>query len=87
MKLTKSQLREIIREEIQRLNENKVSIGDVISAMNKLPFTGNAYPKGNLIHYYLDDKNADKEAKSVIKIAKSMGWKLAEDNDDILIFK
>lgn len=87
MKLTKSQLREIIREEIKKLNENKESMENVISSVNKLPFSGRATSKGNLIHYYLDDKNAHKEAKSVIKLAKSMGWALSDDNDDILIFK
>jgi hypothetical protein len=64
----------------------KGHINDVIDELNNLPFTGSAYKKGNEIHYYLDDSNVDKEARSVKKLANSIGWKLKEDNDDILIF-
>jgi uncharacterized protein YihD (DUF1040 family) len=88
--MKKSELRQLIKEELQKvLNEEgsiKGHINDVIDELNNLPFTGSAYKKGNEIHYYLDDSNVDKEARSVKKLANSIGWKLKEDNDDILIF-
>jgi hypothetical protein len=71
------------------LNEEgsiKGHINDVIDELNNLPFTGGAYKKGNEIHYYLDDSNVNREARSVKKLANSVGWKLKEDSDDILIF-
>jgi len=71
------------------LNEEdsiKGHINDVIDKLNNLSFTGGAYKKGNKIHYYLDDSNVSKEARSVKKLVNSLGWKLKEDNDDVLIF-
>ena len=82
---TNSELRQLIREEISKVI-NEESVDDVIDQLNNLPFTGAAYKKGNEIHYYLDDSNVHKEAFQVKKLARSLGWKLKEDNDDILTF-
>jgi hypothetical protein len=75
-----------VRAQLSEEGSIKGHINDVIDKLNNLPFTGSAYKKGNEIHYYLDDSNVDKEARSVKKLANSIGWKLKEDNDDILIF-
>ena len=61
-------------------------INDVVDKLNNFPFSGSAVRRDNEIHYYLDDRNPDKEARAVKKLASSVGWKLKEDNDDILIF-
>jgi hypothetical protein len=88
--MKRSELKYLIKEKIQKmLNEEssiKGHIDDVIDELNNLPFTGGAYKKGNEIYYYLDDSNVNKEARSVKKLASSVGWKLKEDNDDTLVF-
>jgi hypothetical protein len=58
----------------------------LVDKLNNFPFSGSAVRRDNEIHYYLDDRNPDKEARAVKKLASSVGWKLKEDNDDILIF-
>ena len=90
--MKKSELRQIIKEEIKNicLTETNVSedeINDIVDKLNDLPYTGSAIQKGTQVFYYLDDKNVDKEARTVKKLMNTLGWKLAKDNDDILIFK
>lgn len=88
------ELRKLIREEISKVpNEEgsiKGHINDVTDRLNNLPFGGGAFKKGNEIYYYLDDKDINKYAKKVEKIANILGWKLKTDkdpvDDDILIF-
>ena len=88
--MKKSELQQIIREEISKIiNEEgsiKGHINDVVDKLNNFPFSGSAVRRDNEIHYYLDDRNPDKEARAVKKLASSVGWKLKEDNDEILIF-
>jgi hypothetical protein len=65
----------------------KGHILDVIDHLNKLNYDGSATRDGDFIIYYLDDSNADKEARAVKKITKQLGWKVKEDQDDKIIFK
>jgi hypothetical protein len=85
--MKKSELRQLIREEISKVLNEEDSINDVIHRLNNLPFTGEAKQIENEIHYYLDDNDVHREAFQVKKLARSLGWKIKKDNDDILIFK
>jgi len=85
--MKKLELRQLIREEISKVMNEEDSINNIVNKLNNLPFTGGAKQIENEIHYYLDDKDAHKEAFQVKKLARSLGWLLKKDNDDVLIFK
>jgi DNA-directed RNA polymerase subunit L len=90
MKLTKLQLKEIIREEIQSLLENKDTI---FKSFNKdfkdaVLYAG-AYLKGNKIVIYLDsDPNKEKNIiNKLVRTKYSDKLKKVRSEDDRMIFK
>jgi hypothetical protein len=90
MKLTKSQLKEIIREEIQSLLENKDTIFNSFKKDFKdVVLHAGAFLEGNKIVIYLDD-NPDKEINIINKLVRtkySDKLKKVRSEDDVMIFK
>jgi DNA-directed RNA polymerase subunit L len=90
MKLTKSQLKEIIREEIHSLLENKDTI---FNSFNKdfkdVVLYAGAYLKGNKIVIYLDnDPNKEKNIiNKLVRTKYSDKLKKVRSEDDVMIFK
>jgi hypothetical protein len=90
MKLTKSQLKEIIREEIHSLLENKDTLFNSFKKDfdNAFMWAG-AYLEGDKIKIYLD-KNPNKEATRINKLVQtkySDKLKKVKSEDDVMIFK
>jgi DNA-directed RNA polymerase subunit L len=90
MKLTKSQLKEIIREEIHSLLENKDTI---FNSFNKdfkdVVLYAGAYLKGNKIVIYLDN-DPNKEKNIINKLVRTKyndKLKKVRSEDDVMIFK
>ena len=76
------------KESISVMHEGiKGHILDVIDELNKLNFTGTAYREKHQIVYVLDDKNPDKEARAVKKLAKQLGWEVKDDQEDRIFFE
>jgi hypothetical protein len=89
MKLTKSQLKEIIKEEIQKINENKKTFDSFKKDFNDVITHADAYLKGDKITIYLDT-NPNKEKNIINKIIRtkySDKLKKVRSEDDIMVFK
>jgi DNA-directed RNA polymerase subunit L len=90
MKLTKLQLKEIIREEIHSLLENKDTL---FKSFNKdfkdVVLYAGAYLKGNKIVIYLDnDPNKEKNIiNKLVRTKYSDKLKKVRSEDDVMIFK
>lgn len=90
MKLTKSQLKEIIREEIQSLLENKDTIFNSFKKDFKdVVLYAGAYLEGNKIKIYLDnDPNKEKNIiNKLVRTKYSDKLKKVRSEDDVMIFK
>jgi hypothetical protein len=90
MKLTKSQLKEIIREEIHSLLENKDTL---FKSFNKdfkdVVLYAGAYLKGNKIVIYLDsDPNKEKNIiNKLVRTKYNDKLKKVRSEDDVMVFK
>jgi hypothetical protein len=89
MKLTKSQLIEIIKEEMYSLIETKNTFNSFKKDFDSVITHANAYLEGNKITIYLDtDPNKEKNIiNKLVRTKYSDKLKKARSEDDVMVFK
>ncbi len=80
MKLTKSQLKEMIKEEIQKLNEKKYSnLGNIIDNIHDILFDAGSADNNKFVQKFLDNLNT---AEVSINPDKEYEWLYSEKEAD-----